>query len=188
MDTGEKIAAEQIVVAAGALVKEIGQGLGAASMIYPVKGEAASFAAPDETITRVLRAPGAYICPKAGGRIVLGATEIENRTDLEVAPAAIEELWRGAKEAVPTAANWLETERWAGLRPATPDGAPILGRGADGPENVHFALGHHRNGVLLAPVSAKAMAAALTGAAPVIDLQPFGPDRFNNQPGERVYG
>lgn len=174
LSTGEEIAADEIVVATGAARDWKIDGAAPAS-IKPVKGEALSVAAPASfALTRVIRGPHAYVCPKEGGRIVIGASEYEGRDDLTVSSDAIETLRAGAGAVAPGLETFDETARWAGLRPTTPDGAPILGRTA----KAWFALGHHRNGVLLAPASARALAAEITGRAPDFDLSPFRPGRF----------
>ncbi len=178
LSNGERLAADTLVLASGAaatagLIEDIEP-----PPVAPAKGEALALAMPYGLIRRVVRAPGAYLCPKADGRLVIGATEYRGRDDLTVDDAAIAGLRRGAAAAAPATAELPEGERWAGLRPATPDAAPILGRDPRGPENVFFALGHHRNGVLLAPATAKALAREITGGAPVTDLKPFAPDRF----------
>ncbi len=185
MSSGVQIEADKIVIASGAtalsgLLAELVGDL--PPPVRPVKGEAVALAMGDLYLRHVVRAPGAYICPKAGARMIIGATEMENRNDLEVDPSAIAGLIRNGARAVPRIAKMGEMERWAGLRPATPDGAPILGRYADGPDDVFLALGHHRNGILLAPASAKALAAEITGdqagQSPALTLKPFSPDRF----------
>ena len=84
-----------------------------------------------------------------------------------------------------------ELERWAGLRPATPDSAPILGRDSRGPDNVFLALGHYRNGILLAPASADVLAQEILEESPSaapFDLSPFRPDRFNDDESVRRCG
>jgi len=184
--SGAPIEADKIVIASGAaalskLLVEIVCDLPPLP-VRPVKGEAVALDMGDLQVRHVVRAPGAYICPKAGARMIIGATEIESCESLDVDPSAIAGLIRNGERAVSGIAKMREMERWAGLRPATPDGAPILGRYADGPDDVFLALGHHRNGILLAPASAKALAAEITGnqagQSPALTLKPFSPDRF----------
>ncbi|WP_428408063.1 glycine oxidase ThiO [Hyphococcus sp.] len=168
---GDVFAAEKIVVAAGAV-----SGLTPRGLVYPVKGEATAVAA-EVVLTRVVRAPGAYLCPKAEGRLVIGATEelgplIDHHS---VSDAAIAGLRANAGRAVPALETAKELERWTGLRPGTPDGAPIMGRDKEGR---FLALGHYRNGVLHAPAAAEAMAALILGETPPFDLAPFDPRRF----------
>ena len=169
---GDSYEAETIVLAAGAV-----SGLTPMGLVYPVKGEATAIAG-DGVITRVLRAPGAYLCPKAEGRVVIGATEeIGPFDNHSVSPAAIAGLRANAVRAVPALGTAAELDRWAGLRPGTPDGAPIMGQDKNGR---YLALGHYRNGVLHAPAAAEAMAALILGETPAFDLAPFSISRFSS--------
>ena len=170
LDGGERIEAELVVLASGAV-----SGLVSRDMVHPVKGEAVAVTLEDGVLTRIVRAPGAYLCPKAEGRLVIGATEAPGRNDLEVSEDGVAGLKTGAKRAAPVIGQAPEIERWAGLRPGTPDGAPILGQDEDGR---FLALGHYRNGVLHAPAAAQAMAALILGRAPEFDLAPFSQARF----------
>lgn len=170
LESGEEIMADKVALASGAVGGLVPRGL-----VFPVKGEATAVAMKEGLFTRVIRAPGAYLCPKAEGRLVIGATEEKGREDLTVAPAAVAALRASAAQAVPALDGAAELERWAGLRPGTPDGAPILGPDAAGR---HLALGHYRNGVLHAPVAAAAMAALMLGRRSPVDIGAFGPERF----------
>ncbi len=173
----EPLRADAVVIASGAGPRWPFDHI-ARPPIFPVKGEAFAIETGDGApVRRVVRGPGAYICPKAGGRIVIGATEAPNCDDLIVSPAAVADLRRAAVAVAPALADYGHDEGWAGLRPATPDGAPILGS-VPGAPGAWFALGHYRNGVLLAPASADALAAAILGRQGEIDLSPFGADRF----------
>lgn len=166
--SGERYGARRVVLASGAV-----SGLYPRKFVFPVKGEAVAIENTGK-LTHVIRAPGAYLCPKAEGRLVIGASEVHDREDLAVDPAAADALRTNAAKAAPILAGARETERWAGLRPATPDGAPILGTDAAGR---YLALGHYRNGVLHAPAMAAAMTALIVdGAAP--GIEGFGPERF----------
>ncbi|GJL91476.1 FAD-dependent oxidoreductase [Hyphococcus sp.] len=170
---GKRIEAANLVLASGAI-----SGLVPRGMVHPVKGEAVAVALEDGVLTRIIRAPGAYLCPKAEGRLVIGATEAEGRDDLVVDPDAIAGLKAGAARAAPVIEAAPELERWAGLRPGTPDGAPILGRDGEGR---FLALGHYRNGVLHAPAAAQAMAALIVERKPDFDLAPFSQRRFESR-------
>jgi len=172
---GARIDTEKAIIANGAAAGLLN---GIAPSVFPVKGEALALAMPEGAFRKVIRAPGAYLCPKAGGRLVIGATEYEGRADYDVDAAAVAAMVANGARAVPAVADYAELERWAGLRPATPDGAPILGRDADGPENLYLALGHYRNGILLAPASAEALCDLIMSRKSVTDLKPFRPERF----------
>lgn len=179
--TGETFVADFVVIAAGVAVANISMPA-PPPPIFPVKGEAAALKADGVGPKCILRAPGAYLCPKAEGRLVIGATAVPHDASRDPSPEAIDRLKSAAVEAAPAIADCPEMERWAGLRPATPDGAPILGPDARGPQNLVFAVGHYRNGVLLAPATADLLAPAImTGRLPRT-LAPFRPDRFQSLP------
>ncbi len=185
-EEGETIAAPKIVLASGvaakaALIPDL-----PTPPIFAVKGDAVALGVSENLLRKVVRAPGAYLCPKAGGRLVIGASEAPYCEDLTVDQKAIADLVRYGARAVPTLNGAAVTERWAGLRPATPDGAPLLGRDPDGPGDVFLALGHYRNGVLLAPESAEVLADEIMGAGTTATreaaLTAFRPDRFRQMP------
>jgi len=187
LSTGEHLEAETLVLASGAASAQLVGGL-PPPPVTPVKGEALAVQMGGREPRRVIRGPGAYLCPKADARMVIGATEAAGRDDYEVDGHAIRELKARADKVIPAAEPWPEVERWAGLRPATPDGAPILGRDRRGPEGVFLALGHHRNGILLAPSTGELLALEVTGQPPLTVLQPFRPERFKNAPAARQHG
>lgn len=152
---GETIEADHVVVATGARLPDCG-GLLAPDAIVPVKGEALALAPTAGGPVRVVRTARAYLCPKADGRLVVGATEIAGDRSLNPDSARVDALLKGARAAFPALENAAEISRWAGVRPATADGAPIIGA-APGAKAVLFALGHYRNGILMAPATADAI-------------------------------
>ena len=163
LGSGERIAAGALIVATGARL----DGLAALppGAVFPVKGEALSLAMGPGAPARVIRTRSAYLCPKADGRLIVGATEIAGDSSLTTDEDRIAALKRGAVRAAPALNRARETERWAGLRPATADGLPVIGPAPDGPRGLFYALGHYRNGVLLAPATADALAHAAAGPA-----------------------
>jgi glycine oxidase len=128
-------------------------------------------------LTRVVRYEGGYVVPRGDGRYVLGATIEERGFDTSVTALALHELLRDASELVPGVLELEIEELLAGLRPGTPDNAPVLGASGALP-GLYWATGHHRNGILLAPLTGDLLAAELTGepggAAPE-----FAPGRFS---------
>ena len=117
-----------------------------------------------------------YLVPRADGEVVVGATT-EERGDTRVTAGAVRHLLDAAVELVPEVAEYELVEARAGLRPGTPDNAPIIGALSPG---VFVATGHHRNGILLAPLTADAVADLVTASVgDTADLiAPFGPGRF----------
>lgn len=177
---GEHVEASRIVIASGAASTALVDGI-KPPPIRPVKGEALALAMPSPLLRRVVRAPGAYMCPKSDGRLVIGATEYEGRNDLTVDAAAAAGLQDNGARAAAGVAQLTPAESWAGLRPCTPDAAPILGVDPHGPEHLYFTLGHYRNGILLAPASADAMCDLILNKKNIWDVTPFRPDRFSNR-------
>ena len=117
-----------------------------------------------------------YMLPRSDGRIVVGSTLEEAGFDKRVEPATILRLHQLAADLVPQLGEARIHESWTGLRPAAPDGLPLLGETALG--GYFLATGHFRNGILLAPATAAAMAQLIAGEAPAFDLSPFSPKRF----------
>jgi glycine oxidase len=187
LDDGTEVPAAAVVLAAGAWAGGIaGLPDGVDVPVRPVKGQllrlrpTARQAEDGEPplIGCVVRFDGGYLVPRGDGCIVLGATTEERGFDTEVTALATYELLRDAAEVVPGVLELAIDETLAGLRPATPDNAPLLGEHPALP-GFHLATGHHRGGVLLAPVTADLLVAGLTGRAAEDPVPPaFAPDRF----------
>jgi len=123
----------------------------------------------------VIRATDVYLVPRSDGRIIIGSTLEEAGFDKQVNSDVIHQLRAAAESMLPAVKNMRIHEVWAGLRPGTPDGRPLLGKLT---QNTYIAAGHYRDGILLAPATAEVMAALIQGRAPEIDLRPFAPNRF----------
>jgi glycine oxidase len=147
--------------------------------VRPVKGQIMRLHDPagPGLLTRALRMQGSgYVVPRGDGRYVLGATMEERGFDTTVTAGPLFDLLRDAIELLPGISELVIDELVAGLRPSTPDNAPAIGPGAI--PGLLWATGHHRNGILLAPITAQIMAAALAdGDVPDI-ASPFSPMRF----------
>jgi glycine oxidase len=120
---------------------------------------------------------GAYLVPKAGQRVFVGATEEEGNFDSRPTLGAIGELIAAGERVVPSVGGLGLHGVRTGLRPATPDRRPVLGAwtGVDG---LFVAGGHFRNGILLGPLSGRLMGQLIRGETPEIDLAPYSPARF----------
>jgi glycine oxidase len=114
-------------------------------------------------VERVLRFGTGYLVPRGDGRYVLGATTEERGFDVATTAWAVHDLLRDGAELVPGLLDLQIAETLAGLRPTTPDALPAVGPAA-GVDGLWWATGHHRNGVLLAPLTGRLLADALAGA------------------------
>ena len=174
---GARLAADHVVIAAGPWSDAIG-GLPdhARVALRPVKGQIIRLHDPagPGLLTRVLRMRPAYIVPRGDGRYVLGATMEERGFDTTVTAGAIYGLLRDAIELLPGLSELVIDGLDAGLRPGTPDNAPLIGPGAV--PGLHWATGHYRNGILLAPITAELVVESVLGSPP---RSPFSPDRFS---------
>jgi glycine oxidase len=168
---GSRIEADRIVLAAGAWSS---RRLAKRLAVRPVKGQTLRLRGPLPA-TRIIRSEHVYVVPRASGETVIGATVEEAGFDETPTDAATEVLLRQAIRAVPAVAELELVEAVASLRPGTPDDGPLVGEW----EGLLVACGHFRNGILLAPVTADAIAALLTGDAPPPEIAPFDPQRFD---------
>jgi len=126
----------------------------------------------------VVRTPEVYLIPRSDGRMLIGATAEEAGFDKRTVPETIQKLRQAALDLVPKLADARFLEAWAGLRPGTPDGLPILG--ATPTPGYFVATGHFRDGILLAPVTATIMGQIMSEQKPQIDVSKFAADRFAN--------
>jgi glycine oxidase len=177
---GRRVEADIVVVAAGAWSRDL-PGLPAAAVppVRPVKGQMLALRMdPAQPLLRhVVWAPKCYLVPRRDGRLIVGATTEERGWDEQLTAGGVLALLEAAWRAVPGVEELPLDEMWVGFRPGSRDDAPILGTVA-GVDGLVLATGHHRNGILLAPVTADAIARlVLDGTADPL-IQPFGLARF----------
>ncbi len=150
--------------------------------VRPVKGQILRLRGPaDAPLLRrscaaVVAGRFVYCVPRSDGRIVVGATSEELGFDTSVRAGSVLDLLRDAAEVVPALRELELLEARAGLRPGTPDNAPLIGPTVVG--GLLLATGHHRNGILLAAITAEAIAALLTTGTVPKAVAPFSPTRF----------
>lgn len=161
--SGESLGAGAVLVAAGAWSEQVAAGLPerARVPVRPIKGQIMRLRDPagPGMLERVVRYEGGYLVPRGDGRYVLGATVEERGFDIGPTAGGVYELLRDAWELVPGVAELEIEELLVGMRPGSPDNLPSIGRGAL--EDLYWATGHHRNGILLAPLTAELAMAAL---------------------------
>jgi len=166
---------EHVVVAAGAWSPQI-RGLPRPLPIEPVRGQMAATAWPDGTPPTILYQDRGYVLAR-GGEAVLGSTMERAGYDSRVTNEGLAQIFRGAVRLLPALITQPVQRMWAGLRPATPDGRPILGRDPE-VERLWYATGHGRNGILLAALTGDIIAELLAGGAPDIDITSLSVNRF----------
>jgi glycine oxidase len=145
----------------------------------PVKGQMAVLETEAMRLDRVIYREHAYLVPRLDGRILSGSTTEIAGFDTHPTARGIAGLLEQAQAIAPSLADARIVGFYAGLRPGTPDGLPILGpAGAGWPDGLWFATGHYRNGILLAPITGRLIAEAIVSARPSLSLVPFEAARF----------
>lgn len=146
--------------------------------VRPVKGQILTLrGSPGAPVCeRIVVPERIYMVPRGDGRLVIGATVEEMGFDTTITAGGVHELLREAYRALPDVAELELAETIAGVRPGSPDNAPLIGPGSI--DGLVYATGHFRSGILLAPVTADAVAAWLGGSEPEVDVTAFSPVRF----------
>jgi glycine oxidase len=171
-----RLECEAVVLAAGAWSALVeGSGL-PRSAVRPVRGQIALLDTRPRLLSRVVFSDKGYVVPRADGRVLCGSTMEEVGFEKAVTAGGLRSVLELAIEIAPRLAQAPILETWSNFRPASPDGWPVLG--AAPVRGLWYATGHTRNGILLTPITADAIAAAVLGRAPPIDLAPFSVERL----------
>lgn len=170
---GTSVWGERLVLAAGAWAPLIA-GLPRALPVEPVRGQMLALTA--RPLEHVVYGPGGYLVPR-GERTLVGSTMERVAFDPTTTPEGLARIREAGDRICPALAGTPVHERWAGLRPMTPDGLPIIGPDPDRPALI-YACGHSRNGILLAPLTGACVAALALGQPSPEDLSPFSVTRF----------
>lgn len=176
---GTKVQADVVILAAGAWSRTIG-GLTPDQRppVRPIKGQLLSLkmdpAAP--LMTHVIWAPGVYMVPRKDGRLIVGATVEEKAFDTSLTAGGLLTLLEAAWRTIPAIEELPIDEMWVGHRPGSRDDAPIVGPGPA--QGLIYATGHHRNGILLTPVTIDAVAKLVLEGTLEPAIRPFGIERF----------
>ena len=176
--TGDETPSEQVVLAAGVWSPRIA-GLPRPLPVEPVRGQMAATAWPAATPPAILYHDHGYVLARAADA-VLGSTMERAGFDCRVTNDGLAQIFRGAVRLLPTLANQAVQRRWAGLRPMTPDGRPIIG---PDPEigGLWYAAGHGRNGILLAALTGEVIADLITRGETDADIGPLRVERFADE-------
>jgi glycine oxidase len=190
---GQKIVAKHVVIAAGSFcgtiagatipgdtltdaTREPSRRLQNYAPVHPVRGQMLALRSPTVRLKKVLRSEYGYLVPRRDGRIIAGSTLEDAGFVKQVTPQGIRQILDAALELAPALANAKIVEEWSGLRPGTPDQLPIIGP-TDIP-GLWLATGHYRNGILLAPVTAKIMRDWIVTGKSNFHVESFSPLRF----------
>ncbi len=174
---GGAIAAGCVVIAAGCWSGGLEQ-VTRYAPTRPVRGQMLALRSEQVSVRHVLRSHSGYIVPRADGRLVCGSTaEPEAGFEKRVTPEGQQHILAAATELVPALSHAVVVETWSGLRPDTPDHLPSLG--PTDVEGLLVATGHYRNGLLLAPITARLLREwIIEGRAISFAAEPFSPMRF----------
>jgi glycine oxidase len=173
----EKFFAATVVLATGAWTALIKSENVVLPDVKPIRGQMISYQTAKRLFNKVIYSPRGYIVPRADGRILIGATVEDVGFDKSVTDAGTNFLRETSLEISPSLGNLEIHEKWAGLRPAAADGLPILGAFSE-VENLFIATAHYRNGILLAPLTAKIIAEKIVENKNSDYLKIFSPQRF----------
>ncbi len=171
------IEASSLLLSGGPWTAGMAAKLGAVIPVPPVRGQMISLRGPKQPLRHVIWGERAYLVPREDGQTFVGATVEEVGFRRRNTLTGLARLRRAASELVPSLRDAELVRNWAGLRPGTPDGLPILGQ-LPGHENVWVATGHFRNGILLAPITGQLIAEGIMRGEAPARLRPFSPLRF----------
>lgn len=167
--------ADAVVLAAGAWSSRIAGSRVAPELVEPVRGQMIELKGP-HLPTRILGGPRCYLIPRGDGRAVAGSTEERVGFDASTTAPVIAQLVAAVHELCPSLSAAALSRSWAGLRPFSVGELPVIGNGPLA--NLVLATGHFRNGVLLAPLTARLVSQLLHGQRTSVDLKPFRFDRL----------
>jgi glycine oxidase len=163
------------ILAAGAWSPDLLRPLGLDLQVKPIKGQMLLAGGAPEFCRHMILDNETYLIPRADGRILIGSTLEDVGFDKSVLLETVGDLALRGVRLMPDLGRLPLVTSWAGLRPATPDRLPYLGKGPM--DGLIVATGHYRNGILLAPITAELVADLVAGRSPSIDLSPFDPMR-----------
>ena len=179
--SGEKVHAKHVIIAAGCFSGEIAGAAGKlipSNPTRPVRGQMLALRQANLALRHVLRSERGYLVPRSDGRIVAGSTSEDAGFHKSVTAGGVRKIVEAGLELCADLGSAEILETWSGLRPGTPDDLPILG--LTNLEGLILATGHYRNGILLAPVTAKLVKEWAIDGRTTFDTQPFSPFRFES--------
>jgi glycine oxidase len=180
----ERLEADVVLLAAGAWTAALAATFGAWLPVEPRRGQMVALAHVPPVVRHCLHGDHVYLVPRPSGELLVGATVERVGFQRAVTAEGIAGLLQAAIDLVPALAVLAIIRTWYGFRPWAPDSLPILGPWPD-IEGLWVATAHFRNGILLAPITARVMSAWILTGRPPMALSDFLPDRFLSAPGAR---
>jgi glycine oxidase len=180
LDDGSVVGGSHVVLAAGSWTSLVAPREGEAPRVVPARGQIVELKTSVPLLSSVVFGPDCYVVPRADGRLLIGSTLEFVGFRREVTAGAVAKLLAAAIRLVPALAEAELSATWSSFRPYTDDELPLLGPSRTA--GLIWMSGHYRNGILLAPISAKIVAACVQGKKPPLDLGPFSPDRRATSP------
>ncbi|MBJ6360344.1 glycine oxidase ThiO [Paenibacillus sp. GCM10012307] len=175
---GRMFSAGRLLVCSGAWAQELAVTLGIRIPIYPIRGQICAYRMEvHQPVRHMVFGPQGYLVAKANSTVVCGASEDVAGYDTTVTERGIERLRRWNRQLFPHLEHTEPFHRWAGLRPATQDGLPLIGKLASA-DRIVMAAGHYRNGILLSPATAMLAADIIEGKPYPAFNEAFKPERF----------
>lgn len=167
--------AQQVVLAAGAWTTTLpGTGL-SPDTVSPARGQMLVLQCDLPPASSILFSERGYAIPRSDGSVLVGSTLEFVGFEKAVTVAGVRSIFETGTQLLPCLEEATLSDSWSGFRPWTPDHLPLLGVSRDG---LWFSTGHYRNGILLAPASARLLADSMTGGVPAVPMSPFSPARF----------
>jgi glycine oxidase len=175
LDDGSVVAATDVVVAAGSWSSLVEGTALPAGGVTPARGQMAELLLSAPLFSEVIHGPRCYLVPRDDGRVLVGSTLEFVGYRREVTARAVRDLLDAAIELVPALADAQLSRTWSSFRPYVADGLPLIGKACAA--GLVIATGHHRNGILLAPVTAQIVSALIRNRRPPLDVSAFSPQR-----------
>jgi glycine oxidase len=171
------VATDRCIVAAGAWSADLLRPTGLDLPIEPVLGQMLLFHCPSPVLSHIVMDGDFYLIPRRDGRVLAGSTVERSGFEKLTTAAARAFLFERATNMVPALGECEVEAHWAGLRPGSPDGVPFIGQ-HPGAEGLYICAGHYRNGLVLAPASARLAADIVLDRTPILNTQAFDPGRL----------
>jgi len=176
---GQRYTGDRLVICSGAWAQELEDIFQIRIPVFPIRGQICAYELGDKKVNHIVTTSQGYLVPKANGTLVNGASEDIAGFSTDVTEKGISRLVHWNKNIFPFLKTKKPFHTWAGLRPATQDGFPLLGALEDSP-HIIFATGHYRNGILLSPRTGEAVADLISGTSLDPETQAaFHPERFS---------